>query len=212
MKQFFKELSKIEFARKVVLHPFQGFWEIKKENEGSLPAALLLAILYSFSSIVKKYLSGFIFNSEETVPNLLVDLIQIVLPIFLWCVSNWCVTTLMAGEGRMRDIVSVTCYALAPMIVGNFLYTVLSNVLTKNESAFLLVIQIAFTVWSGMLIVFGILVAHQYTLSKTVIACLLTIIAMAILIFIILLIFSLTQEIIGLVESMIKELAYRSLG
>lgn len=212
MNKILNDLSKITFAPKVMFHPFKSFWDIKKEYEGSLLASFSIAFLFVITSIIKKYLSGYIFNSDKTIPNLAIDLMQAVLPIVLWCISNWCLTTLMSGEGRMKDIVNVTCYALFPQIIGNVLYTILSNVLTKSESAFLLVLQLAFLIWTGALIVFGTSVAHQYTMSKTIFACLLTIVVMAIIIFLFLLVFTLLQEIFGLVDSMIKELAYRSLG
>ena len=168
-------------------------------------------VLWLITTLMRKQLSGFIFNmSAGQPPNFLLDSVTVLLPFFLWCVSNWCLTTLMDGEGRMKDIIASMGYAVTPLVFGNILVMILSNGLVIKESMYLSVIDGFFTLWTGFLILAATLVIHNYTLSKTVLTCVLTVVVMAAIIFLMLLVFSLSQEIVGFISSIVKEISYRN--
>ena len=63
------------------------------------------------------------------------------MPVMLFVVANWCLTTLLEGEGSFRDVFVATCYGIAPLPLLIILSTAVSNFLTANESAVITLTQ-----------------------------------------------------------------------
>jgi len=127
----------------------------------------------------------------------------------LFCVGNWAVTVLMEGEGRMRDIVTVAGYAMLPIALALGPATIISNIVSLEESAFYSIILGAGIAWTAVLLLLGVMTVHSYTLLKTVITLVLTFITILILIFIGLLIMDLLNQIYGFFYSIYTELVFR---
>ncbi len=205
-KTFWEELV---YANHLILHPFDGFWDLKHEQRGSVRASfvwLALAILTFFYQGVG---TGYIFNPRQTTTTIFVQITAVVVPVVLWVVANWCLTTLFDGEGSLKDIFIATCYALVPLpilIVPSVLY---SNVALATESTIInLLVSFAF-VWAGLLIFFGMMVTHDYTFSKNVLTTIGTIIGMAIIMFIGILFSTLLAKVVSFVSSIITEITFR---
>ena len=132
-----------------------------------------------------------------------------VLPIVLFCLSNWAVTTLMDGKGTMRDIFQVVAYSLVPLALFKVGAALISRLLSLNEDAYLYFIDGLGIVWCAVLLVTGIMTVHQYSFKKTLATFLLTAVAAAIIIFVTLLFFSLFSEIWGFVYTVYRELTLR---
>ena len=128
---------------------------------------------------------------------------------FLWCIANWCLTTLMNGEGTGKEILTAVGYCLLPLIFANILVMLLSNTFSLEESTFLLYIDGFAYLWTGFLIFSATAVIHQFSASKTVLVIVLTVAVMVILVFIGLLCISLVQQFLAFVQSVYSELAYR---
>ncbi len=202
--------GKLKYALYVIFHPFKGFWDIKHEKRGSVPAALVLLGIYVLTSVLKGRYSGFLFNEYYPgVVNASLIIIQSVMIYLLWCIANWCLTTLMDGEGGFKDIVTAIGYCVTPLIFGNIASTVLSNVVLLKESVFITYIDVVCILWTGFLVLCATLVVHQYTMLKTVATSLLTVVGMMILVFIVLLCVSLVQQMLGFVDAVYKEFTYR---
>ena len=99
----------LRYAFYVVVHPFDGFWDLKREHMGSLTAAGVIVILTILTLNAEKQNTGFLFNVYRIeYINVVVDIVTVLLLYLLWGVSNWCLTSLMDGEGKMRDIMNAT--------------------------------------------------------------------------------------------------------
>ena len=190
-------------------HPFDGFWDLKHEKRGSVRAAstiLGITILATFYNSIGK---GYLFNPEDKYSTIFVSIISIVIPVILWSVANWCLTTLFDGEGSFKDIYIATCYSLSPLPIFMIVSTVLTNVMTTSEGSMVnLLITIGF-IWTVMLLFFGTLVTHDYSLGKNVITILGTILAMVVIMFVIVLFSSLVMKMITFVIAIFKEVANR---
>ena len=91
--------GKLAFGRYVAFHPMDGFWDLKRENRGSLRVALLFTGLLCVVMVAQRQLTGFLFNTANIKElNLLIEISKVLLPFGLWCISNWCVTSLMQGR------------------------------------------------------------------------------------------------------------------
>ncbi len=194
----------------VMFHPFDGFWDIKHEKRASAKGATVILILtvvtYVYSLIGKAYLV----DPHPQDMNILFSAASILLPILLWVVANWCLTTLFDGEGSMKDIYITTCYSLFPLPAFLVLTTLLSNIVTLNESSLLTLALGVALFWVGFLLFFGTMVIHDYTLFKNVLTTLATIVGMAFIMFLGVLFSSLIGKIISFVSGIITELSYRA--
>src|SRR5690606_13002120 len=96
----------VKFPLHIIVHPYDGFWDMKYEQKGKVRVAMTVLILIVLSSILQKQFSGFLVNfNDPRELNSLEDIAFTVLPFFLFCVANWSITTLMDGEGKFKEIV-----------------------------------------------------------------------------------------------------------
>ena len=134
---------------------------------------------------------------------------SVVLPVILWAVSNWCLTTLFDGEGSFKDIYVATCYSLVPMALMLTVSTLLTNVLSSTEATIVTLVTAIGIVWSLMLIFFGMLVTHDYSLGKNFVTMLGTIVAMLVIMFVAILFSSLLVKMVSFVTDLFGEIMNR---
>lgn len=203
-------LNSLKYSLYVITHPFDGFWDLKREKRGSLKAAATILALVVLTSIIKKQNTSFLFNFNRLDKlNVLVDIITVLLVYVLWCVANWCLTSLMDGEGKLTDIMIATAYALVPIVLINLPLVPVSYVITAEEGTFYTVFTIISYLWAGMLLLFGTMITHQYSMKKTILTIICTIVGMAIILFIGLLFFSVIQRIVSFIVTIYQELRFR---
>lgn len=203
-------IKSLKFSFYVMFHPFDGFWELKAEKKGSVKAALIILLLLSISFFCSKYMVSFLFGGDlPRAYNFYNEIISVILPFVLWCIANWCLTTLMDGEGSFRDIVIATAYALVPIILYRFMLVIFSYFITMDEASFMNFFYNLTLFWSLGLLILGTMVTHQYTMGKNLITMIFTLVGMGLMIFIGLLFFSLLQQMIQFVVSIWNELNLR---
>ena len=205
-KTYWEELL---FVFHLVFHPFDGFWDLKHEQRGSVRAAstiLGVTVVAMFYSTIGK---GYLFNPEDKYSNIFVSIISVVIPVILWCVSNWCLTTLFDGEGSFKDIYIATCYSLAPLPLFMIISTILTNVMVSSEGSMVNLITTIGFIWAILLIFFGMLVTHDYSMGKNIITTIGTIVAMVVIMFVIILFSSLVMKMVTFVVAIVKEVANR---
>lgn len=201
---------KWQWAFYVVRHPFEGFEDLRWKNGYSMKAALCTIFAFFLSSVVNVLMRGFIFGGDVVkVFNVMPYFSSTVLIFFIWVIANWGLCTLFDGEGSMKNICCVSAYALIPYIASTFINTFLSNFLLRTEGAFLDFIYYLGLVWSAVLIINGIRIVHQYTIPKTIIFILLTVLGMLIILFIAILLVSMFQQVFVFGYSIYTELLYR---
>ncbi len=205
-KTYWEELL---FSFHLVFHPFDGFWDLKHEKRGSVKSASTILALTAVAFFYNAIGQGYLFNPEEQYTNIFVVIAVVVGVVLLWTVSNWCLTTLFDGEGGFKDIYIAVCYALSPLPLFVILSTILSNVLTADESAIVTLIMAVGVIWAALLIFFGTLVTHDYSMGKNVITIFSTILAMMIIVFIIVLFGTLVLRMVTFIGSIVKEIGNR---
>lgn len=207
MQRYLKSLG---YGFHVITHPFDGFWDLKREHRGTLSAALTFAVLTVLMLVMQKQGTAFLFNMnrlEEV--DMMVDIVTVGLLFILWCVSNWCLTSLMDGEGKMRDIAIFTGYSLLPLLLIQFPLILVSHVITAEEGTFYYVFSVFSYLWTIALLVLGTMITHQYSMKKTLATTLLTLLGMAIILFIGLLFFSVIQQFLTFIVTAYKEIRFR---
>ncbi|MCR4727700.1 MAG: YIP1 family protein [Lachnospiraceae bacterium] len=202
-------VKELKYGLHVIFHPFDGFWDLKREKRGSLAAALTFVIITILLTTFEKQTTGFLFNTIRLKDvNVVVDILTVTMIYVLWCVANWCLTSLMDGEGKMKDIFIAMGYALIPMILIRLPMVALSLAITAEEGTFYYVLSYVSYIWTGILVFFGTMVTHQYTFKKTALTCVLTVVGMGIIMFIGLLFFNVIQQMITFVTTIYKEIRF----
>lgn len=200
----------LKFVFYVIFHPADGFWDLKREKKGSLSAALTFVALTVLTLGMEKLNTAFLFNKNRiSEVNVLVDVITVLLVFTLWCVANWCTTSLMDGKGRMKDIFIAIGYALFPIVLIRLPLVLFSHVITSEEGAFYYILGFIAYAWTAILIFMGTMETHEYSLGKTIFTCIITVIGMGIILFIGLLFFNVISEIIVFVSTVYKEIRFR---
>ncbi len=200
----------VRYAFYVMFHPFDGFWDLIHEKRGSLAAANLFVIVLLISRLATLQFTNLLFMKVYWPKvNIFQQCASLLMPLGIYCVCNWGLTTLFDGKGKLTDVYIGTAYALVPYILSCLAIIPLSNVLTLEEGSFYTVIETIGLVWSAMLLVFGMVQIHDYTLGKTLLFLVMTVIAMAVVVFLILLFLTLVSDGIGYFISMYKEINFR---
>lgn len=211
MKEPPNKLShKLLYAFRCLTHPFDGYYEMKRSKRGSPLGATIILLSAAVTLLIDAYFSGYLFVSgEKGDVNIIVVSCGIILPVLVWTLANWCVSSLLYGNGSFKDIYMAACYSLLPIILVVIPTTLISNVLTIDEGAILSFIETLAYVWSIMLIFLGTLTVHSYGLGKNIIATLLSVLGMLVIVFMILLVFVLTSKVYTFIDTIVTEISYR---
>ena len=195
----------------LIFHPFDGFWDLKHEKRGSVRAAATILGITVLAFFYQSVGTGYMFNTRGNYSSIFSQIISVVVPVALWVVGNWCLTTLFDGEGSMKDIFVASCYSLAPLPLFVVVSTVLTNILTNSDSEgniVSLLVTIGY-IWVAILLFFGMAVTHDYSTGKNFITILGTILAMCVIMFIVILFSSLVMKMASFLISITQELINR---
>ncbi len=193
----------------VMFHPFDGFYDIKHEYRASIKGALLILAFTIIAFIYQAVGRGYVFTAVPQDVSIIMTIFSILLPVVLWAVANWCLTTLFDGEGSLRDIFIATCYSLFPLPAIIIIATFASNYVTNAEMGMInLLIGVGYF-WVGFLLFFGMQTIHDYSLLKNCLTTIASIVGMAFIMFIGILFSSLLAKIFSFIYNIILELSYR---
>ncbi len=191
-------------------HPADGFYEVRHRQRGSVAISIVLVLLFAISYTVNRLSASFIVSDVNPRDvDTISEITGIFVLFFLLSVSNWSVTCLMNGEGRMIDILTVVGYALTPCIICYIPATIFSHFVAENEEAFYTIIMTVAMAYTLILMLIGIMTVHNYTLGKTLLTIVLTFFAMLVIIFVVMMIYSLVGQVITFFESIYTELYFR---
>ena len=202
-------VEELLFAFHLVFHPFDGFWDLKHEKRGSVRAGTVILVLTGLALFYQSIGRGYPFNPRGESMNIFAIFGILALVFFLFCISNWCLTTLFEGEGSFKDIYIAATYSLAPLPLFLIISTIMTNVLNIEAQSIISLISSIGYIWVGILLFFGMMVTHDYTMGKNFITILGTILAMLIIAFISVLFISLVAKMIGFVAAIFAEVGNR---
>ncbi len=208
-KAFSKE--KWQYLFYTLSHPMEGYYWIRHKDRGSVPIALLMVIIFSVCFTCNRLLASFVVNDlDPRSVDSLYELAGVLAFYLLICVSNWSVTCLMNGEGRLKDIAIAIGYATVPISMVMILATLVSQFIADDEQAFYGIILGVGIAYGVIMMLIGIMQVHNYTLGKTLATLIITIIAMFILVFLMLLLSNLLGLVFNFFRSIYTEIVYRA--
>lgn len=200
----------LKFALYCITHPLDGFWDLTHEKRGSIAAANTILILTLVVRVMKLRYTSFIFMTVywEGI-NIFLYLASILFPLALWVVGNWALTTLFDGKGRLGQVYMATCYALTPYPLMQFPLMLFSNVVTVDERQFYTVLSGVSLVWAALLIVAAMMQIHEFSPGKNILFTIASLFAMLVMVFILLLFFSMISQGISYFISLGREILFR---
>ncbi len=204
------DFTQPQWVKHVLFHPFEGFEDLRWKKGGTLKYTAIIVIALFFALIGWDRWCGFQFRP---LPNALFSVVPYIMKSVVyfaaWCIGNWSVCTLLDGEGTFKNITIYSSYALIPYIVCTFVNVILSHVLVRDEAVFFNTIYYIGLLWTALLLFNAVKSVHQYSFTKTVVAIVLTFIAMLIILFLAVLFLSLFQKVYVFFYSVYTEILYR---
>ena len=129
------EFSTLGWVRHVVFHPFEGFEDLRWKKQGSLKVALILVVMLFIAMVANNRMVGFAFNTNTVkVFNVVPLIVQSVVYFATWVIGNWCICTLLDGEGTLKKICIYSAYALVPYIICSYIAVFVSNFIITEEA------------------------------------------------------------------------------
>ncbi|MDE5680368.1 MAG: YIP1 family protein [Lachnospiraceae bacterium] len=210
MRKFFSK-EKWQYMLYTISHPMDGYYWIRHAERGSVPLAILMVVLFSCCFTANRLLASFVVNDlDPRTVDSFYELVGVLAFYLLLCVSNWSITCLMNGEGRMKDIAVAVGYGTVPVSFVLVLATIVSQFIADDEQAFYSLILVIGIAYGVIMILIGIMQVHNYTLGKTLLTLLLTVLAMLIIIFLLLLLSNLLGMVVNFFKSVYTELIFRT--
>lgn len=180
-RQFIKKidspfLQEIGLMRRIFKQPLDVFYEIKYLKLGSLKFATGLYVVTLVMVFITIHFAGFIFATNLIEEMGLLPIMMIFIGGFgLFLVINYLISTISDGEGSFRDLYVATAYGMTPFITLAIPVTLLSRILTLNESfVYTFLMQIAIG-WSALLIFLMVKEIHDFSIFATIKNLILTI-------------------------------------
>lgn len=204
------DLTQGQFVKHVIMHPFEGFEDLRWKKAGSMKIAFVVVCLLFIQQLAYNRMYGFqYYTSYDKIFNIVPYIFQSFGLFLLYVVCNWAMCTLFDGEGSMKNIFIVTAYSLIPYISGYLIGTVMSHFLIKDEYIFIQAFEVIGTAWSVVLFMSAMKAVHQFSFGKTIALILLTLVAMVAVVFLLVLLLTLFQQVAIFIFTIYTELSYR---
>ena len=201
--------QEIAYGFHIILHPFDGFWDLKHEKRGSVRGAIFFIVLAIATFYYQAIGQGYLLDPFSSLASVWGQIFGVLVPLFLFVLANWCLTTLFEGEGSFKDIFVACSYSLLPIPLLVIPTTIYSNFCITTETDIIGFISAFAFIWLGLLVFFGTMVTHDYSMGKNVITVLGTIVGMVFIMFLAVLFTTLVGKIVGLITNIVDEIQYR---
>lgn len=207
MRQLIEDAKYLKYT---IFHPFDAFYEIKWRGKGNLLLATLMYALYSIMQVLSYQYTGFVMGGAPLFAmNSIAIIVMALAPMFIFIISNWSVSTLYNGKGKVKDLYILVGYALLPMIATQGITIIISNMIIMEEASLLLTFNSMGSLWFCFLIFTGLLTIHEFNGKENFMTLLATLVAAIIIVFLCVLYFTLMEQIINFVTTIVQEFIRR---
>jgi len=201
-----KVIKELFYSTKFIKHPLDGFYEIKHQNTISWTSGILLYVWYFVLGILGAYFTGFSFNTQDTESiSLLTIALQTVLPLFLFVICNYLITSITEGNATFKDVFIGTICSFMPVLMFMPILIILSNVLTVNEAFIYEAPKVVLYGWSIVLMFFMIKDLNGLQFGENIKNIVLTILTMLLFIAFGFLLYMLVNQLYTFIAGIIRE-------
>lgn len=191
---------------RVMRHPLDSFYEIKRGHRATLTSAIILFFVLFFIYVNYSVNKGFIYQFVAAED---MDLSAIVIGFFsitmVLIISNYLDTSIHDGIGGLKQIFIMFVYSMGPLMIALLSTTLLSYVLTNNEVFFLNITMIIGLGWSFINLFLGMTEIHDYTARQTFKSILMTVLFAVVFAVVLIIIIMMWEQLYMFLEAIIKE-------
>lgn len=218
-KRFMRKLKKNKFISNIcyaghfMRKPADAAYGIAAEGRENWLVSTLLLVVFMIEYVVIKYTSGFLMKGMNGVMEgryeIFSDIGTILVVMVALTVCTYLVCTINEGEGTVKKIYTYFCYCLTPYIVLTPIVYLLSHVLTNNELFLINMLNILTYGWIIVVGIIGLKEVNNFNLGQTfkvIFLTAFTVLVMALLIFII---YVLWAQVFEFIYALIGEGVYR---
>lgn len=198
----------------VVRYPVDTFRALQASRDRFryYPAVLLLLLLLAVRMVYLFFLHFPLAGTGAVEINVTMEILKLLIPLAAWSVSVFAVTSIMDGETQFREAVMATMYATVPYILMAIPLTLLSHLFGSTDAALFQILLTATEIWIGFLILVSVMVMNNFSLKKTVLVLILSILFMALICAVGLLMFALASQLYQFIAGVIREAKYALFG
>ncbi len=206
-----KPVDDFLFMFRFIQQPADSFYYIKTNERGSLGFAFLLYLWVVAVRVLTPYVIGFIFNPYANPGEIRAvnELVYAIVFLALWNAANYLVSTISDGEGRVRDVVIGTAYALFPYALFAMPIALLSNLLSANEVFLYTFSTNLMWAWTGLMLFLMVKEIHNYSFSETIRNILTTLFTMAVMLLTGYILYVLFLQLSDFVMTILREIRLR---
>jgi tetratricopeptide (TPR) repeat protein len=205
--QFFQQLK---HAGTLVKHPIDGYHAIRYQGRAGLASSLTLLTLAIVALGLIRSQTSFVFNTDiYKGVKLGPILIQFITIWVGWVIAHYLVSSLMRGEGRLRDVFYGSSYALIPIIAIGIPLTVISHGFTLSEASIFNFMELAMYLWTLLQFFWMVQGIQNYTVGEAILNIIFSLLALAIIATLIFIFISLSGELINFIYSIYQEVIIR---
>ena len=201
-----KHLRELAYAKYIMRHPSDGFYQIRKNRINGLVASTTYMLFGFAAYVIYTTSKGFLFQVVD-IEN--INILSLVLGYFTifggFVVTNYLVTSITDGIGGLRKIYISTAYAIVPYAISLLLATLLSHVATLDESFFVEFTVLIGAIWSGLLIFLGSTIIQNYDGNVTFRSFIFTSVLMLVIIIVVLFLQLMVSNIVSFIMNVVLE-------
>lgn len=204
-------MNTLGLIRKVLVHPFDFYQEIQRPGKIKWIQGAMLVVLTFVARMISIVITGYAYQTREPHEiSIFHEFIWIVVPWFTWCVANWAVSTILDGEGKFKEIFVGSAFALVPYMLFIIPVTLLTLVLSLDESSIYTFFSRLLLIWVGWLFLLKVKIIHDFSAKKVVFITVISLIGIGIIWFVGILLFGIANQFVTFVIDLIKEMRLRS--
>ncbi|MEZ0537445.1 YIP1 family protein [Caldicellulosiruptoraceae bacterium PP1] len=200
------ELLKISLL--TIFKPSEAFIQLKKNRKNfDIISPLIILVLLILVRVFEIYFTHYpLTQIEPRQTSILREFFKSIIPVLTWIVSCYAITTISEGETLISEQFSSTIYCLIPYIILTIPIVFFSHILSIYDISWFNFLQAIKWLWVVILIIYSTKTLNNFTIGKTILVCILSIIAAILIWLLIGLFYVLTIQVVNFIDELIKEI------
>ncbi|WP_274362114.1 YIP1 family protein [Paenibacillus thermotolerans] len=200
--------AEIRDAFYVMFHPYEGFYRLKERKISWFVILIILlsALGVNLYSVFGASIIAFPYDIARV--NIPLRLGLLIVPWITWVIANYLVSSVKGGEGRFREVVQASAFAIMPYVLMMIPITAISNIIVFEEwIVYDLLTQI---MWFWILLLFFVMtqVTHNFDFLETVKNIAITVFTIGVIWIFLTIIIALTVNLYDFIQQIYREVIF----
>jgi len=212
----YEKLNQYQFIGELILmlnifkHPMDTVYFIKFKQKIRIRTALIMYGVFVLINILSDYyIRGYLFRSNLNDMVFIFEILKWSIPLLLFGLGNYLVSTLQNGEAFYRDIFIGIIVSFMPIFLFKIPLDIFSNFLTYNEAFLYSFGYLIMITWSIVLLLIMLKELNNFKYGELIVNILLTFFIMIIMIILYLIVSILSSQLFDFFINIFKELTIR---